>query len=175
MLLHTDKIELKILAKNPLNISLVQKILDLSPTYSLNISGELAGPSAGLETFETLPPKFERDSKFVLGIYLNNEMIGVIDYLKGYPSSHVAYLGLLVLVENHQAKYLGRAAFQEFEKMIYAFGYINFIKLSVLESNSKVIPFWKKMGFKETGEVKPYQNQKVISKAIIFEKNLSKN
>jgi len=40
-------------------------------------------------------------------------------------------------------------------------------------TNSHVEKFWTKMGFKETGERKPYTQGKIVSEYILFEKALS--
>jgi hypothetical protein len=39
-------------------------------------------------------------------------------------------------------------------------------------TNADVVPFWRKMGFSETGETKPYTYDKLVSESIILTKSL---
>jgi RimJ/RimL family protein N-acetyltransferase len=111
-------IKLVRLENNTSNHSLVQLLLENAPTYSLNVSGEKANATAGKETFEAIPDHFEYSNTHVIGIYSENELIGMIDLLIGYPIVKTAYIGLFLLSEKVQSKGLGRNAYQELESYI---------------------------------------------------------
>lgn len=164
-------IKLNTLEDNLFNYQLVQKILAAAPLYSINVSGEVAGSDAGKETFTALPANFERSKKKVIGIYLDQELIGVIDFLIGYPTPEKAYIGLFLLNEKYQGQGLGSLAYAVWEKNLVNFPQLTMIRIAVVESNFDAFKFWQKLGFKETGERKPYENNKVISQSILMEKS----
>ncbi len=160
------------LENNITNQSLVQKILEQAPRYSMNVAGQLPGPEEGKATFEAIPPEFDYSSKFLMAIYQDEQAIGVLDLLIGYPNQEKAFIGLLLLIEKVQRKGLGSEVYLEVEKFIKTFIQIKTIRLSVVESNGDVMKFWSKMGFHKTGEEKPFLNEKVTSKSILMEKSL---
>ena len=165
------KLELLRLEFNPGNIQNVQKVLENAQDYLLKVSGEVAGPNDGEDVFQEMPENFDPNSKHVVGMFLDGKMIGAIDFLIGYPESHIAYLGLLVFAEDHQRKGLGKEAFAKFEEYLSTYSSISIIRLAVLETNKSVMAFWEKCGFRPSGVVKPFTNKKVISQAIIMEKS----
>ncbi len=57
----------------------------------------------GKEVFEALPQSFHRYDKYVIGIFSENILIGMIDCLVGYPTKDKAHIGLLLLNENYQS------------------------------------------------------------------------
>lgn len=156
------------LADNEQNHRLVQKVLEAAPKYTFNVSGEAVDVHVGAETFSALPPNLSREKKQVIGIFLEEELIGVIDLLTGFPESHIAYIGLLLVSEKFQGQGFGRKAFSQ----ITLPSTISKIRLSVVESNSTVLNFWKKVGFVETGVKKPFENKKVRSQSILMEKSV---
>ncbi|MGH3854441.1 MAG: hypothetical protein ACRDR6_13300 [Pseudonocardiaceae bacterium] len=46
------------------------------------------------------------------------------------------------------------------------------IRISVVRTEDIVLPFWRRMGFTETGEVQPYAHDDVVSESIILTKSL---
>lgn len=161
------------LENNTTNHSLVQMLLENAPTYSLNVSGEKVDKNAGKETFETIPDNFDHLNKHVIGVYHYNNLVGVIDLLIGYPNIKTTYIGLMLISEQNQSQGVGRATYDELEKYIRKKAILNTIRLSVVEANGFVVKFWTKMGFKLTGEKKPYQNKNIDSTSLLMEKNIS--
>ncbi|MGE3607963.1 MAG: GNAT family N-acetyltransferase [Bacteriovoracaceae bacterium] len=154
------------------NIGLVQKLFENTPTYFLNVSGEIAGQGEGEEAFKALPSNFPREDKHVLGISFEEKFIGVIDCLIGYPSKEKAHIGLLLIGESGQSQGFGKLAYLQLEEYLKRFRSISTIRLSVVESNNEVLAFWEKMGFQRTGEVRPYSNMQIQSNSFIMEKKI---
>ena len=46
------------------------------------------------------------------------------------------------------------------------------VRIGVVRSNAEVIPFWTRLGFEPTGEVKPYRYGSVASETVVFQKRL---
>lgn len=114
-------IELHLLNRKK-HLSELQAVLEKKPKYSLNISGKLQEKSASSEIFNTIPDEFNHSNKFVLGIYECNQLIGVIDILRGFPNNETAMLGLLLPREDKQQQGLGKISFNKLLSFL-----INFI------------------------------------------------
>lgn len=162
---------LKILNKlNLTDIKNIQTVLEAAPKYSMNVSGHHQNANAASEMFEALPNGFDYKNKFVLGIEVYADFIGCIDVLRGFPNTQTAMLGLLLLSEEYQGKGLGKTAYQALESIIKEWEEITIVRISVVVSNGEVLPFWKKLGFRDTGIRRPYENANITSEAIILEK-----
>ena len=130
----------------------------------------MPSPGDARNTLEALPPGIAFEDKFVFGIYLNNNLIGCADVIRGFPNRQTAMLGLLLLTENQQAKGLGKAAYKKIEEVVKSWAGIEKIRIGIVQSNSEVVAFWQKMGFVDSGQRKAFENKKVTSEAMIFEK-----
>ncbi len=146
----------------------IQSILEQNRTYHMNISGKNANDNAAEKLFETLPHKKSPEDKLVLIARKGEIDLGVIDLIHGYPDADTAYLGLLAIIETEQRKGLGKEIYLAVEKLVKEVG-LKKIRLAVVETNP-VIPFWEKMGFQLTGEMKDYRNKKVHSQSLLMEK-----
>ena len=163
--------QLKIFNKLNLNdINIIQTVLEAAPKYSMNVSGHQQNANAASEVFAALPKGFDFKNKFVLGIEVDADVIGCIDILRGFPNTQTAMIGLLLLSEKYQGKGLGKTAYQTLESMIKDWDEITIIRISVVVSNGEVLPFWEKLGFRESGVRRPYENGSITSEAIILEK-----
>jgi GNAT superfamily N-acetyltransferase len=151
----------------------LQGVLERAPDYFIRVSGETV-KAKGAEMFfdEELPKKMKPEDNENVGIYLDEMMIGCIDILKGFPDEKAAFIGLLLLDEEHQHGGYGSKAYMKLEEYIKSWGTCNRILLGVLQSNDIVIPFWKKMGYVETGKRFPYKDGDFESEIIQFEKKL---
>jgi hypothetical protein len=47
------------------------------------------------------------------------------------------------------------------------------MRIGVVQANDIVFPFWRSLGFVETGVRRPYQDNGVTSENIVLEKTLS--
>ncbi|MBN1695362.1 GNAT family N-acetyltransferase [candidate division WOR-3 bacterium] len=166
-----EKLELKILEGREGEISEVQRVLEESPNYFINVSGDFPSSEDGKELFSAIAPGKEFQDKFVFGIYLNNYMIGCIDLCRGFPNASTVTLGLLLLSENHQRKGLGARAYKKLEETVKGWKNIKKIRIGVLVSNIEVLPFWKKMGYSEKGR-KPYKHGDTETEVITLDKSI---
>lgn len=150
----------------------LQRVLEESSDYMQRITGYPKGQADAQSQFSILPPGKTYDDKFVYGIYLDGDMIGCIDIIRGYPTDNIANLGLLLLSEKYRSGGFGRQAYSQLEEIIKSWKCCDKIRCAVVMTNDIVIPFWKKMGFRHTGEVKPYEYDHLVSEIVFFEKNL---
>jgi GNAT superfamily N-acetyltransferase len=150
----------------------LQRVLEGAPGYCKRVMGAPAGPAEAQSTYTVLPDGKTYDDKFVFGIYAGEEMVGCADVIRSWPRPDTSIIGLLLIAEAHHSRGYGRAAYAELEAAIRDWG-AKRVRAAVVRTNSQVIPFWERMGFKPTGEVKPYSYGAVVSEAIIFEKPIA--
>jgi len=150
----------------------LQRVFEATPAYAQLITGTPPGPAEAQSTYSILPEGNSYEDKFVLGVYLGSEMVGCVDLIRGYPEPHVAHIGLLLLAEPFQHQGIGKAAYGLVEQYIRAWGNCTTVRAGVVRTNEAVLPFWQKLGFVPTGEVKPYQYSTVVSEVVILAKRL---
>lgn len=151
--------------------ALVQEILEGAPTYTLRTEGVDVIPTDGRDTLSALPPGCAPEQKHVLVLRRLGEAIGVADVIRGYPDRETAFLGLMLLRENFQGSGNGRLFFQKIEKMAAQQLGCKKIRLAVVDANP-VVPFWEKMGFHPTGDVRPHEGRNLKSIKRVMEKAL---
>lgn len=134
------------------------------------MTGVPAGPADAQSTYTILPEGKSYEDKFVFGIFPGSEMVGCVDLIRGYPTPNTAYLGLLLVSEKRQRQGIGRVAYHLVEEVIRAWGGCDRIRLAVVRTNEQVTPFWQRLGFKPTGEIKPYRYGSIISESVLLEK-----
>jgi ribosomal protein S18 acetylase RimI-like enzyme len=106
-------------------------------------------------------------------VWADGELVGVLDLLLRYPDAETVYLGLLLIERGRQGQGIGRAAMQALEGEVAArWPRARRLRLSVVRSNDNVLGFWRRMGFTETGEVRPWRYDKLESEAILMDKPL---
>ncbi len=126
----------------------LQALHDAAPNYSQVVYGRLPDGTEAGETFTSAPPGFPLGQKFVLGIDLEDELIGVAELLKGYPERDIAYIGLLLFKESHQKQGLGSLAVNHITELASQWG-CSAIRIAVIASNGEALGFWSCQGFSE--------------------------
>lgn len=154
------------------NVNELQKVFERSPRYTLNIDGLDSVPEDSAKlALEALPPNILIKDKYVFLVTYKGVNVGAIDLIKGYPTTDIAYIGLLILCEDQQGKGLGRLAYEVLESYILNKLKIGKIQLSYVESNP-VRDYWSKLGFYKIGERKPYEGVNKSSFSQKMEKEL---
>lgn len=169
----SSEVSLRLLTGEPREVADLQRVLEGAPTYASLVTGLPVGADDAQSTFTALPPNRTYADKFVLGIFADDEMIGCIDLFRGWPVPTTAHIGLFLLAEHAHGKGYGRRAFTELVEFIRAWGTCQRLRAGVVATNARVLPFWERMGFVRTGEVKPHRQGTVVSDVIIFERSLA--
>lgn len=168
-----ESLAVRLLGGTPAEMRDLQRMLDEAPTYAHRVTGVPPGRADALSTYTALPDGKTYDDKFVLGIYHGERMVGCADLIRGYPNATTAMLGLLLLSEKHQRQGIGRAAYGLVEAFVKEWGTCDRVRIGVVRRNEDVIPFWTRLGFERTGEIKPYRYGSVESEVIVLEKRLA--
>ena len=163
--------KLRLLRGEREEMSELQRVLEGAPQYAERITGAPPGAADAQSTYSVLPEGKGYEDKFVYGIYAAEEMVGCADVIRGWPRPDTAHIGLLLIAEHHQRRGHGRTAYREIEREARAWG-VKRMRIGVVRTNEDVLPFWKKLGFTPTGEVKPYRYGPVVSEVLILEKGI---
>jgi RimJ/RimL family protein N-acetyltransferase len=167
------RLAVRALTGEALEVRHLQAALDGAPTYSMRVSGALPDPYLARDMFTWLPEGAALSDKFIFGIYRGDELIGCADVIRAFPKPATVLVGLFLLSEPNQREGLGRQAFSLLEDIVREWGTCARIRLGVLRCNEEVLPFWRKLGFEATGELKPYLHPPVQTEIIVLEKPLS--
>jgi len=135
-----------------------QRVFEAAPGYFAAI-GEPEGALAGCaeKDFRSVPEGFPRERKHYFGVYhkQNGTMIGLADYLDGYPGPGVGFVGLLVFDEQWQRQGLGKEAWRALSGWAAAELGAREFRLGVVETNRPALDFWKSLGFVQCGVKEP--------------------
>jgi len=149
----------------------LQSVLEAAPDYFERVTGSPPGAAEAQSTFTALPPNAGYEDKFVWGLYAGAAMIGCADVIRGYPTRDKAVIGLLLIAEPWQRRGLGRAFAALIEQAVAAWPGIARARIAVVASNPAALAFWRGLGYRETGEVRP-AGAGFVREAIVLEKPL---
>jgi RimJ/RimL family protein N-acetyltransferase len=170
--LRGEVVTLRLLSGQPVEVADLQRVLEAAPTYTQRVTGQPVGPHDGLSVFTSLPAGKSASDKFVFGVVLGEQMVGCIDLIRAYPDAATAHVGLLLIAEPHQGRGLGATAYTLLEQHIVAWQSCTRVRLGVVRTNAAVLPFWHGLGFRATGEGKPYRDGEVESEVMVLTKAL---
>ncbi len=167
-----SSVELRLLTGERTEMDALQQVLEDSAEYLYRITGHPPGSADAQSLYSILPEGKSYDDKFVYGIYFEEQMVGCADVIRGYPKACIALLGLLLVEEAHQGKGIETIAYRSLEQNIRKWADVTHLQVQVVRTNEQALPFWSGEGFEETGEVKPYRYDKLVTEAVILEKAL---
>jgi hypothetical protein len=122
----------------------IQGVWDKCLDFMLLVEGHPAEPNYGVEQFQDVPPGKSTEDLFVFGIFnRQNDLVGLLDVLRGYPDEITWWIGLLIFIPDF-AEYVRLNSGQA-------------IMLGVVEENQLASAFWKKMGFELVRKTEPRQ------------------
>lgn len=99
-----------------------------------------------VEDIYTTPPNIDISKKHYIALYNQEKCVVLIDYVEGYPSENVLYLGLLMIHPDDHGKGLGEKVVNAVMHNLAKNGFDE-IKLACYETNEIGYKFWCKMGF----------------------------
>jgi RimJ/RimL family protein N-acetyltransferase len=167
-------VTLRPLTGQPAEMAALQCVLEAAPAYFQTVAGTLPGGAEAQSTFTALPLGKTYDDKFVWGLYSGDAMIGCADVIRGYPVRESAVIGLLLLAEQWQRRGLGRAFAALIEQAILSWPEILRLRIGVVASNASALAFWRKLGYRETGEIKAAHSG-FVREVIVLEKPVARD
>jgi GNAT superfamily N-acetyltransferase len=161
-----------LLTGQPAEMAALQCVLEAAPDYFLRVTGAPPGGAEAQSTFTALPEGKSYEDKFVWGLYAGEAMIGCADVIRGYPVRQKAVIGLLLLAQSWQRRGLGRGFAALIEQAIGAWPEIGQLRIGVVASNEGAVTFWRKLGYRDTGEIK--SNPEFVREVVVLEKPLAR-
>ena len=119
----------------------------------------------------TLPRERVQEDVFAFAIEVGGVLCGCAFVMKGYPKPEVAYLALLVLMEQFQGRYLGVRCLRQIEALALSWNCTS-LEGVVDAENARAAALWERLGFREL-----YRRELpwLVGLAIVGAKNLSPN
>jgi ribosomal protein S18 acetylase RimI-like enzyme len=106
------------------------------------------------EFFDALPPGKIPADKHTLGIYDEaDQLVGLVDLAKNYPTVDTWFLGLLLLIPSVRGKGFGHCVHQEIVKIVQGKG-AQKLRLGVLANNPQALKFWHSLGYETLKQTK---------------------
>ncbi|MEP7181341.1 MAG: GNAT family N-acetyltransferase [Betaproteobacteria bacterium] len=161
---------LRPLDSTPETLSALQHVLEAAPSYFETVTGGPPGPTEAHSVVTDLPPGRTYDDKVVFGLYDGERMIGCADVVRGWNAPDKAIIGLLLVAEDRQRRGFGRAFAALVEQAIAHWPEIATVRIGVIRTNAGALAFWRKQGYRETGERK--HNPEFVAPIVVLEKAL---
>ena len=134
---------------------LLVELFEDSPDYFQRLHGGPYQDKDVTDVFEQMPPGVNEKQAWLA---MEGEVpVGLVDFLIGYPEPGTAYIGFLLVRESRHGEGLGARLCAFVEETAGC----DKIVLAVLETNEPAFAFWGKMGFRATGEMRPYEGHSV--------------
>jgi ribosomal protein S18 acetylase RimI-like enzyme len=158
----------------PDHIPAVQELIESDPSYTERVTGHPPGAADAQSLLMMRPDGLTADQKVVLGTFEGEQLVAVVDLLRGYPNEHTAFIGLLEVHGDHQGRGIGAATYGAVEQYVEReWAEVRTLRLAVLDTNKEqAAGFWARQGFEWTGEEKPYTYDKLETSARLYEKQL---
>jgi GNAT superfamily N-acetyltransferase len=129
------------------DLTKLKSLLEKCADYSLMVTGSPPKSSDAASLLADCPEGKTLADKFLIGISTRKqELIGVLDAIRDYPTQHDWWLGLLLLDPAQRNKGLGTRIFKSFEYWLRQQG-TRHVFLGVVEENQRAYQFWQGMGF----------------------------
>jgi diamine N-acetyltransferase len=167
--LAAKPVSIRLLNGDPSEMDDLQQVLEEAPAFAYRVTGGPPNPADAQSTYSSLPDGKSYDDKFVFGIFHDERMIGCIDVYRNYPSPGVAWIGLLLLSERFHGHGFGRKAFDLLRNQISCWEGCDRIQLAVVSTNEVALPFWRRMGFNETGKRGLYQCGAIAAESVFMD------
>lgn len=148
---------------------MVNALVQAATDYHLVVEGRPPNDSHVDEFFSALPPGYTSDDLFPLGFFVGAEPAGVGGVLRRWNAPNKAIIGLLVLAPQWRGGGRGRAAVEQIERLACTWPGIDRLRVAVVGSNRKALDFWRKVGFIDTGAIKP-KYASYVDDIVILEK-----
>lgn len=129
------------------NSATLQGFLEKCSDY-IQLATGLPPDSSAADALLTVYPKGKTPAdKFVIGFFTESEnLIGILDIIRDFPSQSDWWLGLLLLDPAYRRQGLGRKIYCAFEKWVAQSG-AQRICLGVIDQNRDAYRFWQTLGF----------------------------
>ncbi len=167
----TDAISMRILVDTADNRRSVNAVLTAAADYHLLVEGVPPSAAHVEEFFTSVPAGHSLKDHFPLGFFEGGKAIGVGGVLRRWNAPNKAMIGLLVFAPEWRSGGRGRAALAHIEVLAQTWPGIDKLRVGVIGNNTDALMFWRRVGFIDTGEIKPKYGP-YIEDIVILEKSI---
>lgn len=151
------------------DVAVVQRVLESNPEYTLRVSGTPPTATDAQDVLTAGPPGVAVTRKVDIGLWEHGSLVAFADVIRGWPSSDTAHVGLLMTDGARHGQGLGRRMHDAVLDLARSWPEITTLRLSVVDTNAdRADAFWSRLGYRPTGEAKPYVSGCVESTARIW-------
>ena len=118
----------------------------------------------------SIPDGVQKSQKNYRLVSFNDEILGAVDYITGYPEKNTVFIGLFIIKNNRHRQGFGEKIFDYLENLFKSEGFLK-IRLGVIADNEIGFSFWKKRNFKEI-ERKVLKFGNCEKEVIVMEKKI---
>lgn len=136
----------------PADAPAIQGLLLRCADFIRLIESREVAPGDGAELLHERPPDAPEIEKRVIGLFDGPELIGVIEFLVGYPAEGTWYVGLFLLDPDRRRAGLGGRLYAAFQHWAADEG-CRTVRLAVQDQNAAAFRFWTRQGFRSMGTV----------------------
>lgn len=135
------------------NRKIVEELCEKCSDYYILHDGILPSKEEIGEIFNALPTNKNYEDKFVLGIYkFDNELVGIIDIVRDFPTVGEWMLGLMLIEPQERGNGLGKIVHEALVGWAINLGAKSF-RIGVIEENNNGINFWSALGYTKIKQV----------------------
>ena len=133
------------------NDKLKEKVLDIYIGNDYYFNKILKIPQSIInveQDITNIPDGVQKSQKNYRLVSFNDEILGTVDYITGYPERNTIFIGLLIIKNNKHRQGFGEKIFNYLEDLFKSEGFLK-IRLGVIADNEIGFSFWNKRNFKE--------------------------
>ncbi len=143
------------LSGRPAEVAAVQRLLEEAPEYHFRVYGRPADPQAATRLFADLPAGRTFADKFLFGLRLDDQMIGVIGLVRGHPLPETVLVEPFLLAESWQHRGWGTRAMALLLERVQAWPEVRQLRVELPAATRRGGKFLTRVGFRPTGEWVP--------------------
>ena len=133
---------------NKSNSEEIVNLLNNCIDYFELVEGEKPNINTTKGILEDLPSEKTIDDKKVFGFYDNQELIALVDFIKGYKTLDEGIIGLFLVDERKRNLGIGKYVHQEIIKVAQSYS-LKKLRIGVAESDKVACILWKELGYGE--------------------------
>ena len=165
----SDQPNLRLVPLTPEDASRLQPVYEAAADYFEDL-GEVSVPSSMAE--RTLLEAANTPGRHIMGITLDGDLIGVLDFRLGYPAAEVAQLGLILLVPEQRGRGLGSLALDIWETWLEVQTPIRQVRAAVPAHLRRAQRFFLRREYHFTGEAYRVQVGEAQPRLLVMTKLL---
>jgi ribosomal protein S18 acetylase RimI-like enzyme len=116
------------------------------------VEGQPGGSVTRAEILGPLPSHVTSGAKNIFGLERDNELIGVVELLVGFPKPNEWYVGLLLIRPDARCAGTGTIVWENLREKMHMEGAVA-VRLIVQKQNPRARRFWERQGFAVEKEI----------------------